>query len=417
VIQRPEPRERELVSLYWLNIGAGLAIYAVLLLLSPLVAALYGTAELRAMLPYTGLLFVLNPLGDLYRAVLEKSLRFKELAGVELAASLVGMGLSVWLAVAGFGVWALIWGILATSALRSVGFFAYGRGTFRPRLHFSTSDLQGYLRFGLNNVGAMSLNYINSRLDQLLIGVLLGPIALGYYSMAYNLIMRPVERINPILTRVAFPVLSRVQSDNELVRRGYFTMLTILTSINAPLLIGAAAVAPVAVPLLLGPGWLPIVPLVQILALYALVRSAANAGGSMVLAKGRADAAFYWNVLLFAFIPGSVFLAARFGTVLTVAWTLLGIQLFLFFLWYLLVVRTLLGRCFRPYLESVATPTLIALGMGGGLVALTVLARLPATPATLAIQIGFGALVYIGLYYLLDRKTVQEQIRLLVDRA
>ena len=417
VIQRPEPKDEELVSLYWLNIAAGACVYLLLLAATPIVAKMYSSPELQSMLPYVGIMFLCNPLGDLYRAMLEKSLRFKHLAGVELAGAFVGMILAIVLAVRGFGVWSLIWGQFATVACRNTGFFLLGQQMFRPRLHFRKDDLQGYLSFGLHHVGAMSVNYVNSRMDQLLIGAFLGPQALGYYSMAFNLIMRPVQRINPVLTRVAFPVLAKVQGDNERMKRGYFKMLNILTSVNAPILIGITAVAPVAIPLVLGEKWRPIVPLTQVLALYSLIRSTGNAGGSMVLAKGRADTEFYWNILLFMFIPAVVFCAAYFGDLLTVAWALFGLQAFLFFLWYRLVVRRLLGPCFSGYASSVGKPVLFASIMGIGISLLHNSFLFDTSFLNLSIFIGAGAIIYFMLYLLFDRKTIQDQLKMALNKA
>lgn len=417
VIQRPDPKTGELVSLYWLNLASGLLVYVLLLLSTPLVVKLYSSPALKPLIPYVGLLFILNPLGDLYRAMLEKELRFKPLAGIELTGAFISMVVSILFAVQGFGVWSLVWGQLVTAAFRNLGFFLRGQKLFRPRLHFARSDLRGYLSFGLYETGAMSVNYVNSRIDQLIIGALLGPQALGYYSMAFNLIMRPVQRLNPVLTRVAFPVLARVHGDNERMKRGYFKMLNILTSVNAPILIGIAVVAPVAVPVVLGTKWTPIIPVVQILALFSLLRSLGNAGGSMLLAKGRADISLYWNILLFCFMPGIIFAAAFYGDLITVAWALLALHLGLLFLWYALVVRRLLGSCLKGYLSAFAAPIVLAALMA--CVVLLFLYTWPLQPSllTLLLQVMIGMLAYFGLYALFARNTMQELMRLLLNRG
>ena len=149
-----------------------------------------------------------------------------------------------------------------------------------PKFYFSLKALKPYLSFGLHLVGSNILNHINSRIDQLVVGVLLGPQALGYYSMAFNLVLQPVTSINPVLTQVAFPVLARVRSNKERLKWGYFRMLNLLTSINAPMLLGIAAVAPLLIPVALGDQWIPVVPLIQILSLFSLIRSTGNAGGA-----------------------------------------------------------------------------------------------------------------------------------------
>ena len=413
VIQRPEPRAHELASLYWLNLTSGLFVYVLLLFSIPLVVRLYSSPTLNQLIPYVGLLFVLNPLGDMYRAMLQKKLHFKHLAEIELAGSFIGMVVSITFAYMGFGVWSLIWGQLTMAVSRNLGFFFLGKNLFRPRFHFAKSDLQGYLSFGLHQTGAMLLNYISSRGPQFIIGVLLGPQALGYYSMAFNLIMQPIHKINPILTRVAFPVLVQVQNDNKRMKRGYFKMLNILTIINAPLLIGLAVISPVAIPIILGPEWNAIIPIVKILSLYSLVRSLLSAGGNIILAKGRADISLYWNILSFCLIPVTVFAAGYYGDLLTITWAMLVLQTALLFLWYPLIVRKLLGSCFKDYFTAFGTPMMFALGMGCIVLLFSHVYSPPPTMLLLMLQFLLGMLSYIGLYALFDRNTIHDQLRLL----
>lgn len=194
-------------------------------------------------------------------------------------------------------------------------------------------------------------------------------------------------------------------------------MLNMLTSINAPLLIGISAVAPVAVPLVLGEEWLPIVPITQVLAMYSLLRSSGNAGGSVVLAKGRADVSFYWNVMLLCFVPAVIFCAASWGSVLTVAWSLLALQAILVFVWYVVVVRKLLGPCFSGYIMAMGIPVLLASVMGAVVALCGRVISLDTFLPTLLCQIGIGVVTYLGLCLIFARSAMQEQLQLLLNRA
>jgi len=330
LIQRPAPTHNELSSLYWLNIALGGLLYVTLLLATPLIATLYSTPQLEQLLPWVVLVFLISPWGIQFKALLQKQLHFRPLAIIEILAALVGTVLAIVLAWQGYGVWSLVWGQLAQSTVMTLSLVLVGwQRQMLPGFYFNYASVKPYLSFGLHLLGSNILNYFNSRTDQLVVGVLLGSQALGYYSMAFNLVLQPISRINPVLTQVAFPVLTKVRSDKVRLKRGYFRMLNLLSSINAPILIGVAAVAPLLIPLALGDQWLPIVPLIQVLALFALIRSTGNAGGSLILACGRADLAFYWNLVLFAFIPLAVVVGAIIGALQGIAWTLLGLQLLL----------------------------------------------------------------------------------------
>ncbi len=417
IIQRPNPTHIELSSLFWLNIMLGFLLYAMLLLATPLIATLYSTPQLVELLPWLALAFLIAPWGVQFKALLQKQLDFKPLALSEILAVVIGVLLAIVMALHGYGVWSLVWGQLAQSGVLALLLVVVGwRRKMLPGLYFRYSALKPYLSFGLHLLGSNALNYFNVRIDQLVVGALLGPRALGYYSMAFNLVLQPVASINPVLTRVAFPVLTKVRSDQKRLTRGYFRMLGLLTIINAPVLIGVAVVAPLLVPVVLGEQWIPIVPLIQVLALFALLRSTGNAGGSLVLACGRADLAFYWNLSLFAFIPLTVFVGAKFGALQGVAWTLLGLQILLLFAWYHFVVRRLLGNCFSGYFGSMTMPVIFATLMAVSLISIAPLFSEWPAAIQLALQIIIGGAVYVGLYLAFRREFVKEQLQLLLNR-
>jgi len=91
IIQRPNPTDIELSSLYWLNIALGGLLYVVLLLITPAVAALYSTPELNQLLPWVALAFLISPWGVQFKALLQKQLQFKPLAIIEIFAVVLGL--------------------------------------------------------------------------------------------------------------------------------------------------------------------------------------------------------------------------------------------------------------------------------------------------------------------------------------
>ncbi len=414
IIQHPVPTQIELSSLYWLNIALGSLLYVFLLLLTPLIASLYATPELEQLLPWVALSFLISPWGIQFKALLQKRLEFKPLAIIEIIASVVGMLQTLVFAWLGYGVWSLVWGKLVQSTVMALLLVLVGwRQQMLPGFCFNYTAVKPYLSFGLHLLGSSILIYFNTRIDQLIVGALLGAQALGYYSMAFSLVLQPISRINPVLTKVAFPVLVRVRDDKVRLKRGYFRMLDLLTSINAPLLVGVAAVAPLLIPVVLGDHWLPIVPLIQVLALFSLIRSFGSSGGCLVLARGRADILLYMNIVKIMFIPLVVLIGAKTGGLQGVAWTLLGLQALLLFAWYHFAVRRLLGDCFSGFIGSMIKPVIFAVPMAGAVIGIApFLSTLPAA-MQLTVQILFGGAIYVGLYFSFRKEFVKEQLQLL----
>lgn len=417
IIQRKNPTREELSSLYWLNVTICTGLFFLLWIGSPAIASPLRTPELAGILPVAAAIFLILPFGFQFRALAQKALRFKLLAGVEVCIAVVSLLVSVVVAVVlDAGVWSLVWGYLAGQAAGAAILVVSGwrEGSTRPLLRLRRADMAGYLGFGLYRTGAMSINFFTSRVAQLFVGVLLGTQALGLYSVATNLVLQPILKLNPVLTRVAFPVFSAVQDDVGRLRRGYLEMVRLLMFVSAPLLVGGAAVAPVAVPLLLGEQWTEAVPLVQVLAFYALLRSVGNAGGSLLMARGRAAWGFYWNLAVLLVIPPAVYAASLLGGgAIHIAWALVAVQTMLFLAHYRVFVRNLIGPCFVPYIGAAGVPVLAAAAMGAVVFVVGIpLADLPNAPR-LVVQVAVGALLYALLARLFLRKELRGVLSLL----
>jgi O-antigen/teichoic acid export membrane protein len=404
IIHRQDVTRDHLSTLYWLNIFSGAVIFAVLVLITPLVILLYNEPHLKNLMYLGALTFLITPPGQQYQILLQKELHFRALAWIDIISSTVGTGTCITMAWMGYGVISLIWGLLVNALSRTFILMGIGWRQWQPALHFARADLKGYLSFGLYQMGERSINYFNSRLDHLLIGSLLGAQSLGYYSFAFNLAIQPISRINPVLTKVAFPVFAKMQSDNESLKKGYCTVLRMLSFVNFPLLVGLAAVAPIFVPLVFGNQWLPAVSLLQILSFVALLRSTGNPVGALQLAKGRADLGFKWNAMLMLTQIPCVIAGVHFGGIVGVALALLILQIIYFGLNYIILIRSLIGPCFKEYSTSMT----LALVLSGIMVVPVLLIPLFAgahpTVLVLTMQIASGGLLYFALNWFYRRE-------------
>lgn len=413
IIQRKNNTREALTTLYWVNVAIGFILFVIVVLFTPLIAKGFGVRALNYLLPVTSFAFVISSFGVQFQTLLRKILRFDILAKANVTSVLLGFFVSVASAWYGYGVWAMVAGYLTRIFFRTIFFMIWGfSSTFRPFLYFRwDDDIKNYLGFGLYRMGAMIANEFSARVDQLLIGVLMGPLALGYYNFAFRLVLQPVQMLNPILTQIAFPVFSIVQDNTDRLQRGFLKMVHLLMSVNSPILIGLAAISPVAIPLLFGEKWGPAIPLIQVLAFYSLIRSLGNAGASIVIAKGKANWALYWNIVLALIIPVVIYSASLGGNTIHIALALVGVQFILFFCFYQVFIRVLLGPCFLEYIKAVVTSIVLAVVMG---IIVTLFSyMLEITPiATLLSQIFIGSIVYIILCYLLQRTVCTEFINL-----
>jgi len=224
---------------------------------------------------------------------------------------------------------------------------------WRPSFHFDNKDLRGYLSFGIYQMGDRTANYFNVYLIQILLGAMLGAKALGYYTLAFDTVFKPTMAIAPVLTRVAFPVFSRLQGNMLQMKKGYLKILQLLSLFNFPVTFGMAVIAPLAVPVIYGEKWLPSVVLIQILALVAVLRSMGSPQSALLLSKGKADWGFYWSlgtmILRLPFLYLGVKLGMQVGAVLA----FFIVQFIFVIISYFILLRRILGPFMREYLYSV----------------------------------------------------------------
>lgn len=416
IIHRQDATKEQLSSLYWLNIVVGILAFGVVWICLPLVSMLFREPRIVPLLRLAALVFLIAPIGSQFEILLQKELEFRLLARWEIAASVTSTIVAVACGAAGFGVWAMVYCFLTSCTVKAVLLARIGFTRFRPSFHFRRSDLKGYIGFGLYQMGQRGLNYLAERLDQLLIGPLLGAHTLGFYNFALNLTAQPISRINPILTKVAFPLFSKVQHDTARLKRGYLKLVHLIVTVNAPLLIGLAAVAPWAVPIIFGAKWGPSIRLIQILSFVALSRAIGNPSGSLQLAKGRADLGFWWDLILLASSVPAIYAGGRIAGATGVALALLLVQLSLSVPMYLFMIRPLIGGCAIQYLRATLQPVGVAMVMGGIILYLPTLQSSLPQGATLATQVVVGALVYILLLQALYGSTVAEFRAIILSR-
>lgn len=355
IIHRRDVTQQQLSSLFWLNVSASSGLMLLLILLSPLFSYFYSEPRLTELLMWASCLFLINGLGQQLRINAEKALEFRKLAIIEIFAALFGFAVAVGSALFGVGVYALIWGSLINALMTTALSWLILANGWRPAFHLKLTEIRTFLKFGAYMVGNNIANTINSMLDIFLGGHLLGASALGLYSLPRNLSLQIAGLINPIITRIGFPVMAAVQNESDKIKSIYLKTMRMTASVNFPIYFGLAVYAPSIVQIMFGEQWAASSDTLRILAFWGLVRSTGNPVGSLLLAVGKADLQFKWNLLLLCFIPLSLWIGASYG-INGLAFSLLVMQVILFIpAWYFLV-KPCCHVSLGEYVKQVAIP-------------------------------------------------------------
>jgi len=406
VIQTDTLEEPRKSTLFWLNITTGTVMMLVLALARDQIASLMNDARLGFYLLVISPLFLIGAVEQLYGSMLRRDLSFRALSGLDITGQLTYAVISILLAWRGAGPLSLVIGHLARNLVRLLICVVLFRGKWAPSLRFSLEALRGVFAFGAFQMGERAVNYLSVRIDQLLIGRYLGTVPLGFYNLAFSLVLFPISRVNPALTKVAFPVFSRVRDDRDKLRSGYLRVVHLIALVTLPLLTGLFLVAGDLVVLLYGDKWADAIPIIEILCLVGIVKSLANPLGSVLLALGRADIGFYWNLVLLFLVTFAIWLSLD-GGLVTLAWALLWVYLPCFVVFQSLVGR-LMGLTWAHFEKNLRPVLLADLAMLLVLFFLRdAISGLEAWPR-LALLVGSGVMLYGGMILLLDGKRTKQ---------
>jgi len=297
-------------SLYWLNIFFSILIFFILYILSGPISRFYSEPRLEPLISIMATSICFSALGNQFKTIKQKDLKFKFIAVVEILVALGSLLLSVALAILGYGILSLIYSTLFQYLLTNIIFFVYGCRNHNF-LHFKLSDTYPYLKIGIYQVGGQIVNYFSKDFDVLLIGKFFGVDVLGGYSLAKQLVLRPMSVINPIVARIGAPILSKLQNDSSLLKDAYLKFFNIVSTINFVSYLLLALFSYPIVLILYGSQFTNITIYVQILCIYMFLRSLNSTVGSLVIATGKTNYEFYWNLVVLFVSPLPVFLGSQ----------------------------------------------------------------------------------------------------------
>jgi O-antigen/teichoic acid export membrane protein len=311
VVQCATITEAQRTKLFWINAAFGVALAGFCLMGAPLLADFYGEPRLAWVAPAFAVIFLLNGLGVQQQALLERELRFVATTRIELTAHACNAAVAVAFAWAGFGYWALIFGLIVQSAIYTwTCWMATGWIPGLPERGVSVGPL---LRFGatvtLNNM----VVFLAYNIEKMLIGRYWGAASLGIYGRAYQLINIPTQSINSAVAGVALSALSRLQHDPVRQRRYFVKGYSLLMSLTMPVTVFCALFGADIILVMLGPQWTESVPVFRLLTPTVLIFGMINPLWSLLLSSGLQNRSLYLALVICPLVLGAVALGVPYG--------------------------------------------------------------------------------------------------------
>lgn len=287
IIQAKEVNNSTASTIHWTNVGLCTLLSVFILISAPIMAYFFKEPELLRILTILAAIFPILSFSTVHQALLERGLRYAFVAKAEIASAALALLLAIILAKSGYGVYSLVWQWVVAAVVTSM--IINISSDFKPKYQWRKSELAGISRYSAN----MSLNsllyYSTTNFDSMILGKLAGAAALGAYSIAYRIMLFPVQNISWVVTRAIFPVLSKFQADKEKMQEVYLDCIGLIFYISFPLMSVLWLLRTELVELVFGSKWIAAVPIIAWLAPVGVLQTVSGITSTIFMACNRSD--------------------------------------------------------------------------------------------------------------------------------
>lgn len=334
---------------------------------APLVARFFHEPSLAPMLRVLLLSLILTALGNTHDTLLRRRLAFRTKMMPDLAQAAAKGGVSIVLALVGFGAWSLIWGQVLGTAVASAVLWQVM--PYRPSWRWDREVAQRMLAYAKHIYFLDGSSVLLSNLDALTIGRMLNDALLGFYTLAFRIPEVMLISVLNVITRVIFPAFSRLQDDRAALRATLLETSRYTALLTLPLAAGMGLLAPELVRSVYGWHWERSIPVLEVLAIYGGLRCISHHFGDAYKAMGRPDILSRTTLAWWILLPPSLILGAHWDGIAGIAWGEVATRAAMTILHIYLVVHYVevraveLWKCFAPALEATLVMSLAVISL------------------------------------------------------
>jgi polysaccharide transporter, PST family len=295
-IQVKDISKGQISNLFWVNLLIGLLFSLISFFSAGLIASFYGRPELIEIAQYISIVFLFNGIAAQYKAQLNRSFKFKQMAATDILAMFVSVCVGIYFAYAGYTYWAIVYQQITQAFIQMLAYIAFGAWT--PTWPDKKESIRHFFKFGWGLAGSQLLGYFSRNIPSILIGNQIGAAPLGLYDRANKLLMLPLNQLNAPSSSVAVPVLSRLETEDQ---AKYNRFLLFGQNIIVHLIVFCLSLASCQteklVELVLGAQWLEMVPVFRAISFAGIFLALSYASYWVFLSKGITGSLFKLGVV------------------------------------------------------------------------------------------------------------------------
>ena len=407
LIQKKDADAEDYSTVLHTSMLIALILYIIMFFSAPAIANLYDKQILVPVIRIMSLTFFINAFKSILSAYTSSNLQFRKFFFSTIIGTVVSAFVGIYMAVNGYGVWALVAQQITNSFLDTL--ILYFSTKYKILFKFSFKKLKSLFNYGWKIFVSSIISVIYDQINPLIVGIKYTANDLAYYNKGQNYPGLINSTISDTLQSVLFPIMSKVQDDKEVVLNVTRKYIKTASYIIFPMMIGLFSVSDVFVEVVLTEKWLPIVPYIQIFCFSYMLNIIQVGNLQAIKAIGRSDItlileivkkSFYFIIIIiFVFISKSPIVLALSSVVCTIFATLVNTY----------PNRKLLGYKYRYQLNDLLPNLIISILMGISVYFVKYIEM--SKVLLLLLQVFIGIFVYIllsiitkneNLYYLID---------------
>lgn len=360
LIQKKDRSQIDYSTVFFFNLALSVGFYVILFFCAPLIADFFDNDKLISLSRVVGLNLIIGALVSIHKTRLTIQLKFKIQAAISLISSSVSAVVAIWMAYHDYGVWSLVALTITSITLQMA--LIYIMIKWRPSMLFSKVAFKSLFSYSSKLLGASLIHLLYRNIYPIIIGKKFSPVELGYFNRADTFAMYTPYTIGSVISRVAFPIFSRIQDDDARLRKAYSKYIVFASLIIFPILIGLFVLAEPLTLLILKEKWLPMVPMLQILCIDWMTDHLCTINLNVLYVKGRSDLAFKLEIIKKSLALGIFFVSLYWG-IIGICWGRVVYSCCAVFL-NSFYTKKLIGISLWQQLRDIALPLLQAIMMG-----------------------------------------------------
>lgn len=400
LIQKKTCNRADLNTAFLFSLSMAVVLYILLFYAAPLVADFYNAPILSKMLRISAFVLIFNAMGIAPKALLQRQLRFKELALATTGISLFSGGVALAMAYHGYAYWSLIAQSLLSVTLLTMICALYAH--WAPSWLFSMESFRHLITFGLPMLFTSLVHAIYSNIYTLVVGRFYSAQELGLYSKAEGYSYYVPFNLCGFSMRALYPLLSRVQDDLALLKESALkilhTSLFIVLPINVFLLINSEDI----IRIVLTDKWVEMSPLMQVMCISSMAFVVSNLHFNLFKAIGKTQILFICELIKKILGVIVLFVTFRYGLMVMV-WGILicsyvNVVISSWFVWHFINIT---------FMDQIKQVQLVLLN---GLAALAACYLVGTLIEQLHIRFAMSFVVFFGIYVLMGILTKDKTI-------